>query len=101
MRSTRLSLVHFAAALAVAVPAFLAAPAVAQGNGSAGGFRYEAYLAKQAKIEAMHKMTAKSEQKAAVGTSEVSTDGKSSAGNGGRHYLHAVPLAQEQHYRGM
>lgn len=97
MRTTRLSLVTMAAALVVAAPAFMAAPALAQG--SAAEFRYEAYLAKQAKIQATKKEAA-GEQKAVVGTSEVSASDATGAPTGGRHYLFAVPLDQEQNYRG-
>ena len=98
MRSTRLSLIPFAAALIVAAPAILSAPAFAQG--SAGEWRYEAYLAQQTKIKAMQKAAGMSEQKVTVGTSEVGTFDESAPTNGGRRYLHAVPLDQEQHYRG-
>lgn len=97
MRTTRLSLISFAAALIVAAPAVMTAPALAQG--SAGEFRYEAYLAKQAKIQAA-KTEATAEQKATVGTSEVSTFAATGTTNGGRHFVIDVPLDQEQNYRG-
>lgn len=85
MRTTRVSLTALAAALIVAAPALMAAPAYARGEG--GEMQYQAYLANRAKTEAMYK-AAIAKQTAAT----TATDSDDTVWTlGTSHSVHAAP----------
>lgn len=97
MRTTRISLVALAAALIVAAPTFMAAPAYAKGEG--GDARYHTYLTNRAKTEAMHQAAA-AKQKADADILSSFFDSDDYVGHtGASHYLYAVPLSKEYLYR--
>jgi len=91
--SIRKTLIPTAAALAVAVPATLAGPALAMGN--AADARYEAYIAQEAKTTVASRA---GNQVTRVGATDSSA---LYAENGTKRFYLDVSPAQEQHYRGM
>ena len=71
--SIRKSLISAAAALAVAIPAVLAGPALA-GEGNAGSARYEAYLAQEAMANAEARASGRAtKQITRIGATDSST----------------------------
>jgi len=95
--SIRESLISAAAALAVAVPAVLAGPALAEG-GNAGSARYEAYVAAEAKANAAsHTKGRATKQVTRVGAADSSV---AYSQNGTKRFHLDVAPGQEQHYLG-
>ena len=94
--SIRKSLIPAAAALAVAVPAVLAGPALAMGN--AADARYEAYLAQEAKTNAAARASGRAtKQVTRLGAADSSA---LYAETGTKRFYLNISRAQEQHYRG-
>lgn len=94
--SIRKSLIPAAAALAVAIPAVLAGPALAMGN--AADARYEAYVAAEAKANAASRASGRAtKQVTRVGAADSSAI---YTGNGAKRFHLDTAHAQEQHYRG-
>jgi hypothetical protein len=92
----RTILVPAAAALAVAVPAVLAGPALAEGN--AGSARYEAYIAAEAQANAATRANGHAaKQVTRIGDADSSVIYMES---GAKRFHLDTPKVQEQHYRG-
>jgi len=95
--SIRKTLFPAAAALAVAIPAVLAGPALAEG-GNAGSARYEAYVAAEAKANVATRASGRAtKQVTRVGAADSSAI---YTGNGAKRFHLATGSAPEQHYRG-